>query len=441
MLSYDLLLPGNRHCSFHATRFAVCALLAAGAARGQQPAAPLTLADCQRKALAAPSAVSLARKDREIAARDVSIAWAGLLPQSAVRSAYVYNSPSRSDRSTMSFVALNGMREFSALASIFQELDTSGRLRADLERARAGQEAARASAGIAERDLKRAVAGAYYRLLLARHLVEAIQSSLQESEGFERRVKLLEGGGEAARADVVKAGVQVAVLRQAVKAAELAAELANQDLAAYWTADVKQRVEIVDVFEELEAVPEERAAQPGEPYRKRLEFSFLEAQAKGFRAEARMARAAMLPQLGWVFDYGLDVNRVTWRERGYSAAVTLNIPVFDWMRALNASRQFRARAAQVEDSRAMAERRLSQAYETALAQVRSWREQVEQSRAQVAMSQEDLKLSRVRYEGGEGAAVEVVIAQRQLADARANYYASVAALLNARADLEVASGR
>lgn len=428
-------------CAHGAKAAAAVMLLAGWQAAGQQASVSLTLADCQRKALAAPSAVSLARMEREIASRDVMISRAGLLPQSAVHSAYTYNSPSRSDPATTSFVALNGMREFSALATIFQELDTSGRLRADLQRARAGEDAARASAGIAERDLKRAVAGAYYRLLLARHLVEAVRSSLQESENFEHRVKLLEAGGEAARADVVKAGVQVAMLRQALKAAQLAADLANQDLAAYWTADVKQRVEIVDVFEDLEAVPEEGAALPGQPYRKRLEFSLLDAQVRGFRAEARKAKAAMLPQLGWVFDYGLDANRVAWRERGYAATVTLNIPVFDWMRALNASRQFRARAAQVEDSRAIAERRLSQAYETALEQVRSLREQVEQSRQQVAMSQEDLKLSRVRYEGGEGAALDVVVAQRQLADARANFYASVAALLNARADLEVASGR
>ncbi len=416
-------------------------ILAALRAAGQQPGPAMSLADCQRKALAVPSAVSLALKEREVASLDVRITRAGMLPQGAVRSGFVYTSPSRTDPSVMSFVALNGVREFSALASVFQELDTSGRLRADLARARAGEAAARASAGIAERDLKRAVAGAYYRLLLARHLVDAIRSSLEESQSFEQRTKLLEAGGEAARADVVKAGVQVAILRQSLKAAELAADLSNQDLAAYWTSDVKQRLEIVDVFDELEPVPEEGAAAPGQPYRKRLEFSLLDAQAGGFRAEARMAKAALFPQLGWVFDYGLDVNKVSWRERGYSAAVTLNIPVFDWMRALNASKQFRARAAQVEDSRAVAERRLSQAYETALAQVRSLREQVEQSRQQVAMSQEDLKLSRVRYEGGEGAALDVVIAQKQVADARANYYASVAALLNARADLEVAAGR
>ena len=47
----------------------------------------------------------------------------------------------------------------------------------------------------------------------------------------------------------------------------------------------------------------------------------------------------------------------------------------------------------------------------------------------------------MRYEGGEGLALDVVAAQNQLAQARTNYYTAVAGYLNAKADLEVATGR
>ncbi len=68
-------------------------------------------------------------------------------------------------------------------------------------------------------------------------------------------------------------------------------------------------------------------------------------------------------------------------------------------------------------------------------------EQVSQSRSQVSLAEEDLMLSRVRYEGGEGAALDVVVAQNQLAQARSNYFSSITNYFNARLDLEVASGR
>ena len=60
---------------------------------------------------------------------------------------------------------------------------------------------------------------------------------------------------------------------------------------------------------------------------------------------------------------------------------------------------------------------------------------------QVLLSNENLRLSRVRYQGGEGLALDVVAAQTQLAQARANQYTAKANYSNARADLEVAAGR
>jgi outer membrane protein TolC len=47
----------------------------------------------------------------------------------------------------------------------------------------------------------------------------------------------------------------------------------------------------------------------------------------------------------------------------------------------------------------------------------------------------------LRYEGGEGPALDVVLAQTQLTQARTNYYTAKANYLNARADLEVAAGK
>lgn len=421
-------------------RIGLTALLCASFARAQQVDVVLTLSDCLRKAMAAPSSVSLARLDLQVAARDRVIARAGLLPQAAATLGSIYTSPSLVNPETFAFIPANAIREYIGLGRIFQEIDTSGRIRAELARARANQQAAQANAGIAERDLKRAVSFAYYRLLLTRRLTETLRSSLVESEAFERRAKLLFESGETARADVVKASAQVAGLRQTLTSAQLAATLANQDLAAYWTADVDQFLPVQDVFDQQLAAPD-AAQDESRGYLRRFEFSLLDAQRSGFQADARRARSVLLPQLSLSFNYGLDSFRVDWRLRGYSAVGTLNVPIFDWFRGLNTSRQFSARAEQVSETRAITERRLSQEYRGALARVRQFYEQVLQSRQQVALAEEDFKLSRVRYEGGEGAALDVVVAQAQLVQARSSYYTSIANYLSARLDLEVASGQ
>lgn len=424
---------------------AACALLLLALAAFSQPApappgAPLSLEDCVRKALSVPSPVSLARLDHDIATRSLAISRAAFLPQPAASAGYNYNSPALHDRSVMSFVALNGIREFLGLASIFQEIDTSGRLRAEYARARADNAATAASLTIATRDLKRAVGAAYYRLLLARHLVDALRDVLAESEAFENRVRLLAAAGEAARADVVKAATQAAFLRQSLVSAELAATLANQDLAAFWTHDVQTPLRIVDVLEDPLPEPEPPPAEPA-PYLRRAEFRLFDAQRSSFSAQAKAAKAALLPQLRWTFQYGFDVNRIAWSNRGYAAFASLQFPIFDWFRARNSAAQFHLRARQLAETRAIAERRFSQEYRSALERLRQFFHQVSLARRQTELAAEDLKLSRLRFEGGEGPALDVVVAQNQLAQARANYYSSIASYMNARLDLEVAAGR
>jgi outer membrane protein TolC len=316
-----------------------------------------------------------------------------------------------------------------------EEVDTSGRLRAGLARARADREAADVGLLLSGRDLKRAVVGAYYRLLLARRLVEVNQQALAEARAFETRTRLLEKGGEVARADVIKAASQAAFLEQAQRAAELDAQVANFELASFWTSEVADRLDIEDVLEGPVAPPESPSLG------QRPEFNLFEAQRKGFLADAWTARAQLYPQLNLVFQYGLDASRVAWQDRGYAAFVNLRIPVFDWFKSRNQARQAELRARQVEANREIATRTFSKEYQSALARVKRIYEQIEMTAEQVRLSEENLKLSRVRYEGGEGLALDVVLAQQQLTQARSNRYAAVAAYLTARADLEVASGR
>jgi outer membrane protein TolC len=307
-----------------------------------------------------------------------------------------------------------------------------------MERARADRAAASANLGMTQRDLKRAVTAGYYRLLLARHLSDAIRASLDEARSFEKRARLLAEHGEAARADVVKASAETAFLEQSLNAAELDAQLANFDLASFWTASVNEPLTIEDVFQKPLPPPED---QVGGTYMRRLEFNLLDAQKLGFRADARKARAELLPQAGLVFQYGIDSTHARIADRGYATFLTLNIPVFDWFRARSTARQFDLRAKQVEATRAIDERLFSRDYQNALARVKLIYQQISITESQVKSSEENLRLSRARYEGGEGPALDVVDAQGKLTQARTNYYTALANYLNAKADLEVAKGQ
>lgn len=415
-------------------------LLTAGAATGQSPPPPLTLADCIRLAAAAPSAVTAARQQVEITRYATIQARAGFLPNVSVGNAVAYNSPLRYDPAAFSYISANGIREYSSLANIALELDTSGRLRAQLARARADRDAANANLQLTERDLRRAVAGAYFHAVLARRLVAVARGNLTEARAFEERTRLLAAAGEVAGADVVKASAQSAFFEQALSTAELEAKLAAHNLAAFWTTDVDAALDLAAVLDEPPPAPDFGQAA-GSPYLRRPEFALFDAERRGFEADARRARADLLPQLSLITQYGMDSIRFSLADRGYAGFLHLNVPVFDWFRAHSASRQFQLQARQVEARRGSAARLFSRDYADARTRVEILYTQIGITAKQVQLSEENLRIARIRYEGGEGPALDVVAAQNQLAQARSDHYTVRAAYLNARADLEVASGQ
>lgn len=418
-------------------------LFAAAPGLGQGTPEVLGLEDCLRLALGARSSLTVARHQAEIARLEIDKTIAAMRPQAIVAGVYTATSVISDGSDVPRHVALNGPREYLGLATATQELDTSGRLRAARDRARADQAAATASLGIAQRDLRRAVAGSYYRALLARHLADAGRESLAESKAFEARSKLLFDRGEAARADVVKARGQTAFLDQAVVAAELDSEVALHELLAFWTTDVAAPIRLRDDLDQpLPEPPLPKTAASGEePFRLRPELVRSGAERDGFLADAKRARAERLPQANLTFQYGIDSPRFRWADRGYAFFASLEIPVFDWWKGKKAARQFELQAEQLDVTRQVEARSFSKEYQDALSRVRLVHAQLASCRAQVSLSEENLRLGRVRYDGGEGLALDVVGAQAQLAQARTNHYTAVARYLESLLDLELASGK
>jgi outer membrane protein TolC len=167
--------------------------------------------------------------------------------------------------------------------------------------------------------------------------------------------------------------------------------------------DVATPIELMDSLDgPLPSPPAQPAPLPEAPFLRRPEFALLDAQRDGFLAASRRARAERRPQASLMFQYGIDSLRIQDPDRGWAAFVTLDIPVFDWSAGKNASRQFELQAEQVERARQGSQRGFARDYQDAVSRVRLIHAQIETTRSQVALSEENLRLSRARYEGGEG---------------------------------------
>jgi outer membrane protein len=116
------------------------------------------------------------------------------------------------------------------------------------------------------------------------------------------------------------------------------------------------------------------------------------------------------------------------------------VPIRDFFQTRNVYKQFAIRAQIVENNKRIAERQFSRDYRNALARAVSALNQAKSTREQVRFSESNLQMSKIRYQGGEGPALDVVTAIQQLTLARSNYYGAYASYFYAPEDLKVAEG-
>ena len=386
----------------------ICCCLAAAPLHAQSSSrhyGPLTLDQCIALAKDAPSTLKRARLQEQAARFGIRGAKANFLPQLSIANTFTYNSPLLyrnsqlsnnkpvlNNNNDFSFVALNGVREYSTLGTASLELDTSGRLRAILDRARANEQIAQADLTITDRDLGRNVAAAYHRLLLTRHLASSAHTNLSAAQDFEQRVQKLVNGEEASRADLSKATLEALLLERTAEASDLEAQMANHDLASYWTTDVAMLLVLAEDLDQTPVPPVN--APPENSYLHRPELGLLDAQVLGYKADARQAFSRMLPQLSATYQYGIDANQLTADNRGYAGFVHLEVPVFDWLKARSEQQQFRLQASQIEADKSIAKRLYSKEYEDALVSVNSSYQQAMTTEREVKAAEENLRLSK-----------------------------------------------
>ena len=128
------------------------------------------------------------------------------------------------------------------------------------------------------------------------------------------------------------------------------------------------------------------------------------------------------------------------RNLGYAATATLNIPVWNW-----GATQSKVKQAELQRHQAQVE--LSAAQRQAMADLQSFyseaalaAQQLDTLRNSATLAEDSLRLTYLRYQAGEAAALEVVDAQNTLTTARNNYRDGEARYRVALANLQTITG-
>ena len=134
-------------------------------------------------------------------------------------------------------------------------------------------------------------------------------------------------------------------------------------------------------------------------------------------ADVQAAWGALLPNVGLNVTYGIDAPQFAAngpdnvRNLGYSASLTLNIPVWDWLASEHKVKQSEIRRDATQVALSAAQRRLIAQLDEAFSESQAARDQLASLDVSVATAAESLRLTKLRYQGGEATVLEVVDAQ------------------------------
>jgi outer membrane protein TolC len=345
------------------------------------------------------------------------------------------------------YIANNAPHEYISQADIHEAIDMSAL--GNWRRASAAAAVARAQVEIAKRGLVVTVAQNYYKVGAAQYKLETAKLAATAGDQFFQLTQKLEGGGEVAHADVIKAELQMRDRRRQLQEAQLALLNARLDLAVLIFPNFNDNFEVADDIHASAGLPsieeiQQRGTKDNPDLRAALEA------VRQSRYDVFGARMGYVPSLSFDYFYGIDATRFAvnselgngqkYSNVGYSWLATLNIPIWNWGTTQSKVKQAELKRDQAKREFSLAQRKLIAEIQSLYAEASTALSELEDLKRSGELAAESLKLVTLRYQNGEATVLEVVDAQTTFTTANSAYQDGALRYRIALASLQTLTG-
>lgn len=411
----------------------ICICLASAVASAQQvqaaPAASssapvITLDEAINRAKANEPNFAAAVATNGVRKLDRSIARAALLPSVTYHNQYLYtqgagvlaSGTTPGIPTTPRFIANNAVHEYVSQGVVSETIGAQQFVAAS--QASAAAAVASANLEIARRGLVSTVVSLYYSSLAAENKVAVAKRASTEADNFVILTEQRETARESAHADVVKAQLQQQQRSRDLADTIVQAQKARLDLGVLLFPDPRSPYTLINATAPqplpARADVESAAAQ----HNPELQSAIASLHESNLGVTA--ARSAYLPDLALNYAYGIDAaqfaakNPDGFRNLGYSASATLDIPVWDWFSTQHKIKQSEIVRDAARVALTSTQRQLIAQLDEFYSEAATAREQLESLNLSAQTATESLRLTRLRYTAGESTVLEVVDAENSL---------------------------
>jgi outer membrane protein TolC len=350
------------------------------------------------------------------------------------------------------FVTNDGVHVYRSWGVFHEDLSPGNYLGTAYRQARAAAAMAKARSEIASRGLTATVTKLYYAFAVAQRKYATAQLALDAAKHFYEITEDAERVGQVAHSDVLQAQIQYQQQKQAFEESELAMESARLDLSVILFPNLNENFSIVDDLDSAVALPEfsevQKMAGDKNPDMQ-VAMQALRQANQGVTA----AKGAFLPSFFVDADYGIEANDFALHSLnveepkagslpnlGYFVTVGVNVPVWDWgtLRSKLHQAEFKRDQARVELNEA--QRQLLNNLYSSYNEAKVARAAVDETRQTADVATESLRLINLRFKAGASNALDVVVAENTLTQARNAYNDSEVRYRVALATLQTITG-
>jgi outer membrane protein TolC len=415
-MEMNRLVMTNPRCFLPWATAAALLCLGCAALQSQTDVAPaavmISLDEAIRRAQQNQPDYAAAAANSQLAHIDRTMAHMAPLPTVLFHNQALYTQPLGATTSPR-FIANNAVHEYTSQGMVATTLGL-GQV-ADIRRATAADLRAATELEIARRGLVSAVSGLYFGLIDAGHRAHIAEQAHNEAADFLSLTQKREEAREAAHADVVKAQLEDQQRARELEDAQLTAMNARLELGVLLFPDPRTAYTVDEAEESAPLSSRDEYAQAAAANNPELKSAL--AALRESDAGVLSARADYLPTIGLNYNYGIDAEQFAVngpdnvRNLGYSASVTVDLPVWNWLGTQHKIKQSEIRRNAARVALTAAQRQTIAQFEKVYGEAVAARHQLDSLDASEQTAAESLRLTKMRYTGGEATVLEVVDAQ------------------------------
>jgi outer membrane protein TolC len=315
-------------------------------------------------------------------------------------------------------------------------------LNAALRAARVEREIAGEDLRASKIELEYFVHSAFYDALLAKESMEVMEQSFRNAQENLELVRRMQQQGLAAEFDLIRAQVQTENLRPTLLQAQNGYKMAVNYLKALIGLETNQYIELLGNLTQVaeQSMTNFSIQQANRSLNKNADLVKLNLQMNLIDKQAQSIRASALPSVSFGSNYNFQTEANDFKiadynwVRTFAAGLRFNIPVFSGFTVRNQAKQFDILGEQMALQRDYLAENLSLQIDNILNTMLVAVEKSNTTQATVEMAERGYKISRVRYDTGQGTLLEVNDSELAFTQARFNLLQAKHELLKAQAE-------